>query len=645
MNRPQWVPANKRVQDSILSRFKRQLESDFGLEFASYQELHKWSVANNQDFWPALWDFCGVIGQRGDRVVIQKDVMEEAAWFPDARLNFAENLLRTSGDTPAIIARTGQLLRIEISWDELHDQVSRVAQHLRNLGVGKGDRVAAITSNCPEAVVVMLATSSLGGIWTSVSPDFGEAGILERFAQTRPSILLSIDEYRYGGKRFELRTKIEAVLNEIPSICRLILIQHYSDSVPAQLREHCDTWAGIFQRYSGQPIEFEPMGFNDPLYILYSSGTTGKPKCIVHRVGGVLLQHLKEHQLHCDIQPADRVFFYTTCGWMMWNWLVSALASGATLILYDESPFYPTNEVLFEYAEQEGVGLFGTSASYLRQLEKQEVSPRRLFNLSALKTLCSTGSVLPPESFDFVYREIKEDLCLASIAGGTDIISCFTLGNPTLPVYRGECQCIGLGMDVQVWDENGQCPMGAQGELVCCSSFPSQPWGFWGDDSGERYHDAYFSRFNNVWHHGDFVSLTEHGGMVFHGRSDTTLNPAGVRIGTAEIYRQVETIPEILESAAVGQQIAGDERVLLFVKLKEGFRLDQQLSDQIKASIRTGCSPRHVPAKIFQVADIPKTRSGKIVELAIKQIIHNQPVKNIEALANPESLDQFKCAL
>ncbi len=642
MEKPLWSPPERRVQDSILSHFRRQLESKFGQDFTSYQDLHQWSVANSQDFWPAVWDFCDVSGQAGDRVVINKDQMEKSAWFPAARLNFAENLLRTRGDGPAIIARTGQLPRIEISWNELHGQVSRVAQHLRKLGVRRGDRVAAITSNCPEAVVAMLATTSLGAIWTSVSPDFGESGILERFAQTQPSILLSIDGYRYGGKHLALQAKIAAVLKEIPSVSRLILVQHYSEAVPAGLREQADTWTEVLQGYAAQPIEFEPMGFNDPLYILYSSGTTGKPKCIVHRVGGVLLQHLKEHQLHCDIRPGDRVFFYTTCGWMMWNWLISALASGATLVLYDESPFYPTNEVLFEYAEQEGVSLFGTSANYLRQLEKLGVSPRNLFKLDALKTLCSTGSTLPPESFDFVYREIKQNLCLASISGGTDIISCFALGNPALPVYRGECQCIGLGMDVQVWGENGLCPTGEQGELVCCSSFPSQPRGFWGDDSGERYHEAYFSRFNNVWHHGDFVSLTEHGGIVFYGRSDTTLNPGGVRIGTAEIYRHVESIPEILESAAVGQHTGGDERVLLFVKLREGLRLDQQMADHIKALIRARCSPRHVPASVVQVTDIPKTRSGKVVELAIKQVIHKQPVKNIEALANPESLDQFR---
>ena len=642
MDKPIWSPSQSRIEQSGIHRFCKYVESKYEVSFDSYKQFHQWSVENNEQFWPALWDFCQVIGDQGDRIVSHKKQMEKSEWFPDATLNFAENLLRRKGADPAIISRTGSLPRSELSWDELSDQVSIVAQYLRDAGIKKGDRVAAIMTNCPEAVVAMLATASLGAIWTSVSPDFGEEGIVERFSQSEPAILFSINEYRYGGKRFEISKKIESVVKQIESIKQMVLVCHYQEEMDrTPIGKHCDFWDEVLARYAPSDIAFEPVGFNHPLYILYSSGTTGKPKCIAHRTGGVLLQHLKELHLHSDINSGDRVFFFTTCGWMMWNWLVSALALGATLMLYDESPFYPEKDVLLEYADKEKANLFGVSASYLRQLEKLGISPKQKFNLDALKFICSTGSVLAPEGFDYVYAEIKEDVCLASISGGTDIISCFALGNPALPVYRGESQCIGLAMDVQVWDWQGNRLLNDRGELVCCSSFPSQPWGFWGDKAGERYHNAYFSRFENIWHHGDYVSQSEHGGITFYGRSDTTLNPSGVRIGTAEIYRYVESIPAVLESAAVGQNIDNNEHIVLFVKLAEGVNLNEKLTSEIKAGLRSQCSPRHVPARVVQVTDIPKTKSGKVVELAIKQIIHGRSVENIEALANPESLDQY----
>lgn len=647
-----WQPSKADIDQAGITAFIQHINKQYDLSLADYADLHHWSINYTVMFWRELWDFCNVIGDPGEVIVTDQDDLESACWFPDATLNYAENLLRSRSDKIALISQTGLLDRSYISRANLHEQVSQCVQHFLSRGVVKGDRVAAIMPNTAETIVAMLAATSLGAVWTSVSPDFGEASIIERFGQTQPKILIAVDAYSYNGKVHSIIHKTEMVAAAVSSVESLFVLNHYPEHNNEHTRSEADKsqvgnltpthdWHLSLAKFTPAAIPFVPTGFNDPLFILYSSGTTGKPKCIVHCAGGVLLQHLKEHQLHCDIKPDDRVFYYSTCGWMMWNWLASALASDAALVLYDESPFYPEETSLFKYAEQEQFSLFGTSASFLNQIKKQQLQPKQNFNLSSLRTLCSTGSVLPPETFDYVYQDIKKDLCLASISGGTDIVSCFVLGNPISPVYRGESQCLGLGMDIQVWDEQGQPLQSEKGELVCCNSFPSQPLGFWGDDSGELYHNAYFSRFDNTWCHGDYVEITEQNGVIIYGRSDATLNPGGVRIGTAEIYRYAESLDEVLESVVIGQQWKDDIRVVLFVKLKSALTLDKSLTTQIKQSIRSNCTPRHVPAVVLQVSDIPKTKTGKIVELAVREVVHDRPVKNIGALVNPEALDYF----
>ena len=652
---PLWQPSKAGIDQAGISAFIQHINMQYDLSLADYADLHRWSINYTVMFWRELWGFCNVIGDPGELIVTDQDNLESARWFPEASLNYAENLLRSRSDKIALISQTGLLDRTYTSRAHLHDRVSQCVQHLLSKGVVKGDRVAAIMPNTAETIVAMLAATSLGAVWTSVSPDFGEASIIERFGQTQPKILISVDAYSYNGKVHSIINKVGKVAAAVSSVESLLVLSHYpehaltnksSDSTNAAKDQSSkptpvNDWHLSLAQFKPAAIPFVPTGFNDPLFILYSSGTTGKPKCIVHRAGGVLLQHLKEHQLHCDIKPDDRVFYYSTCGWMMWNWLASALASDAALVLYDESPFYPEQSTLFKYAEQEQFTLFGTSASFLNQIKKYQLQPKQGFNFSLLRTLCSTGSVLPAETFDYVYQQIKSDLCLASISGGTDIVSCFVLGNPISPVYRGESQCLGLAMDIQVWGEQGQPLQAEKGELVCCNSFPSQPLGFWGDDSGERYHDAYFSRFDNTWCHGDYVEITKHKGVIIYGRSDATLNPGGVRIGTAEIYRYAESLDEVLESVVIGQEWKDDIRVVLFVKLKSGVTLDDALTKQIKQEIRSNCTPRHVPAVVLQVSDIPKTKTGKIVELAVREIVHNRPVKNIGALQNPEALDYF----
>lgn len=646
-----WEPSSAIIEQANMTAFMQHINKQYSLNLSNYQDLHHWSVASSDLFWRELWLFCDVIGDAGVTTVNDQHLLEKACWFPDAVLNYAENLLRSRSDDLAIIAATGTLPQQRVTRAQLHDQVSQCAQYLRHNGIVKGDRVAAIMPNGVETIVAMLATASIGAIWTSVSPDFGQASIVERFGQTQPKILVTVDAYTYNGKQHNVLEKAAAVAAAVNSIECALVVADYSNTPSALLQDYFQTdskkqinvsdWAFVQTQYQPQPIDFEPMGFNDPLFILYSSGTTGKPKCIVHRTGGVLLQHLKEHQLHCDIHAGDKVFYYTTCGWMMWNWLASVLASNATLVLYDESPFYPNENSLFQYVEQEGINVFGTSASYLNHVKKQQLRPIDQFALPDLRLICSTGSVLPAETFDYVYQAIKTDVCLASISGGTDIISCFVLGNPTLPVYRGESQCLGLGLDMQVWDEQGQPLQKQKGELVCCNSFPCQPLGFWGDETGERYHDAYFSRFDNTWCHGDYVEITEHNGVIIYGRSDATLNPGGVRIGTAEIYRYAESLDEVLESVVIGQQWGDDVRVVLFVKLKPQLTINDDLITRIKKTIKANCTPRHVPAVILQVDDIPKTKTGKIVELAVREVVHGRPVKNKSVLVNPEALDCF----
>jgi len=634
---PLWTPVSENFSSTCSGQFIAYINERYGLEVTGYASLYDWSVDCRESFWEAVWDFSGVMGRRGKRTLLQGDNIEESIWFPDASLNFAENLLREKGDEVAIYFRAEDKVAYNLTWDELHSQVASLAAWFKSVGVEKGDRVAGFLPNMPEAVIGMLATTSLGAIWTSTSPDFGTKSVVERFGQTEPKVLICSDGYFYNGKTIDVREKINTIKEKIGTIEQTLVVRLAGfDSLPGL------DWKEVQRDFDCEEITFEQVGFNHPLYILYSSGTTGKPKCIAHRTGGVLLQHVKELQLHSDVHRGDRIFYFTTCGWMMWNWLVSSLSCGASLVLYDGSPFYPGAGVLWDYAEEVGATLFGTSAKYLDVLRKDKYSPGKNHDLSMLRTLCSTGSVLVPESYDYVYANVKKDLCLSSISGGTDIVSCFVLGSPILPVYRGESQCRGLGMAVNVFDERGQSVVGKKGELVCCKSFPSQPAFFWGDTDGTKYHDAYFGKYKNIWHHGDFVKLMGHGGVTIYGRSDATLNPGGVRIGTAEIYRYVELLPEVQESVAIGQEWEGDVRIVLFVVLREGLPLSDALQASICKTVRDNCSPRHVPAKIVQVDGIPRTKSGKIVELAVRDVVHGKTVKNIGALANPEALENFK---
>jgi acetoacetyl-CoA synthetase len=649
MTTPLWTPDRARVDATTLVRFTTFLSARVGRPFADYASLHAYSITERGEFWSAVWDFCGVIGDKGAHTVVQTDHMPGAQFFPDARLNFAENVLRGADDAVAIIAVDEPGTERTMTRAELRMQVAACARMFMDAGVQPGDRVAGVMANVPEAVVAALAAASLGAVWSSCSPDFGVQGILDRFGQIEPTVLVAVAGYHYGGKYHDCRQKVGEVAAKLPSLRATFIVPDwnlgpaFAKATAGKPRHPGTSGPTSAKATAGKPRDFERVPFNHPLYVLYSSGTTGVPKCIVHGHGGTLLQHLKEHQLHADVKPGDRVFYFTTCGWMMWNWLVSALASEATLVLYDGSPFYPDGRRLFDLADRHGVTLFGTSAKFIDAVHKAGLRPIETHDLGTVRTITSTGSPLSPESFDFVYASIKTDVHLASISGGTDIVSCFVGGVPTLPVWRGEIQAAGLGMAVEVWEHEGT-PIAAgrgQGELVCTAPFPSMPVGFWNDPDGRKYHAAYFDRFAGVWCHGDWAERTTHGGFVIHGRSDATLNPGGVRIGTAEIYRQVEQLPEVLESLAVGQQWDGDERIVLFVRLREGLTLDDTLRKVIATHIRANTSPRHVPARIVQVADLPRTKSGKLVELAVRNVLHGQPVKNREALANPHALELF----
>ena len=613
-----------------------------GRQCTDFKTLHQASIDDRGLFWSSIWDFFKVIGDKGERSLIE-DHMPGASFFPDAKLNFAENLLRSSNNTDAIVFRSEDKVEKRMSRSELSDLVSRVQQWLIRMGIKEGDRVAAILPNMPESIAMMLATASIGAIWSSCSPDFGPRGVLDRFGHITPKILISCDGYYYNGKTVSLSEKLSEIVPQLSSIVGVLILPLIGkDDEVARAIPNAITLSSALSDFSATSIKFNRLPFNHPLFILFSSGTTGVPKCIVHGAGGTLLQHLKEHQLHSNIAEGDRVFYFTTLGWMMWNWLASALASGATLILYDGSPFAPTKEVLFDFAESERVSFFGTSAKYLDACKKENLSPKHSHRLQSMKTIASTGSPLAAETFEWVYHAISDTVHLASISGGTDIVSCFVLGDPTSPVYAGEIQRPGLGMAVDVWDDEGHSLVSGKGELVCTKAFPSMPIGFWDDVAGSKYRTAYFDRFPGVWCHGDFAEWTQHGGMIIHGRSDATLNPGGVRIGTAEIYAQVEQIPEVLESIAIGQNFQNDVRIILFVRLRDGIVLDQALEQSIRSKIRVGASPRHVPAKIVAVGDIPRTKSGKITELAVRDIVHGNEVKNREALANPEALELFQ---
>ncbi len=639
-SQPLWRPSAARISKSNMLAYARFLDAEYGQLFPDYTALHQWSVNCPEDFWRSIWDFTGVrCAQPGRRVLADGAHFPGARWFPDARLNFAENLLRRRDDAIALVGRLENGARRTLTYAQLHDAVARVAAGLRARGVASGDRVAAFMPNVPETLIAMLATASIGAVWSSCSPDFGTTGVLDRFGQIAPRVLFACDGYHYNGKAIDTLPRVREIAAHIASIDTLVL-------VPMLDAGTCLPGALAWEELTGSgpvpELRFEQLPFAHPLYILYSSGTTGVPKCIVHSAGGTLLQHLKEHRLHVDLKPYDTLFYFTTCGWMMWNWLASGLASGATLVLYDGSPFHPAPETLVDLIDAEGISIFGTSAKYLSALEKAGVTPRASHRLDRLHTVLSTGSPLSHESFRYVYRDFKDDLCLASISGGTDIVSCFVLGNPCLPVWEGEIQCRGLGMAVAIWNDAGAPVVGEKGELVCTRPFPSCPIGFWNDPGDRKFTEAYFSRWPGIWAQGDYGEITPHGGLVIHGRSDAVLNPGGVRIGTAEIYRQVEKIPAVLESVCIGQEWDDDVRVVLFVVLRPGLALDDALRDRIRATIRANTTPRHVPARIVQVTDIPRTRSGKIAELAVRQIVHDLPVKNTDALANPEALDLYR---
>ncbi|TGT87576.1 MULTISPECIES: acetoacetate--CoA ligase [unclassified Mesorhizobium] len=640
---PLWTPTQDQIDASPLTAFMKAAATTTGSPFSSYTDLHRWSVENREAFWDLVWDFCGLEGDKGERLLLDGGKMPGASFFPDASLNFAENLLKKTGAGEAIVFRGEDKVERRLSWNELHGLVSRLQQLFLSLKVKKGDRIAAMMPNMPEAVAAMLAAASIGAVWSSCSPDFGEQGVLDRFGQIEPVVFIAPDGYWYNGKAIEVADKVKAVAARLGSVRKVLLVDYLGTSADvADTIDKAVAMEEALSPFAVKPVTFERLPFSHPLYILFSSGTTGIPKCIVHSAGGTLIQHVKEHLLHAGLGDGDRFFYFTTCGWMMWNWLVSGLASGATLLLYDGSPFYPDGNVLFDLADAEKMTFFGTSAKFIDSVRKAGLKPIRSHDLSTVRAISSTGSPLSPEDFRFVYDGIKKDVHLASVSGGTDIVSCFVLGVPIEPVWTGEIQGPGLGLAVDVWDDDGKPVRQAKGELVCTKAFPSMPIGFWNDPDGKKYQAAYFERFDNVWCHGDFAEWTGHGGMVIHGRSDATLNPGGVRIGTAEIYNQVEQMPEILEALCIGQDFDNDVRVVLFVRLAAGVQLDEDLEKRIRAKIRAGASPRHVPARIVAVSDIPRTKSGKITELAVRDVVHGRAIKNKEALANPEALELFR---
>lgn len=645
-----WKPTKKQIQESQMTRFTEFVNGYHQLSLQNYDELYNWSVENITDFWQTFFDFSKIIHTGKIKSVVDDDSkMPGAKWFSGIKLNFAENLLRYRDDKIALIFKGEGILPDSqaekpqyITYKQLYEKVSILAGAMGESGVQPGDRIAGFLPNMPIAVIAMLATASIGAVWSSCSPDFGIKGVLDRFQQIQPKILFTVDGYYYNGKKFNYLDKVKQIAEQLPSVKYVVVNPYIAHSVDLTDIQSGISYKDFTNKSNKQELQFEQLPFDHPLYIMYSSGTTGMPKAIVHGTGGTLIQHLKELRLHTNLTREDKIFYFTTCGWMMWNWLVSALAIGATVVLYDGSPFYPDGHALWDLTDKLGITVFGTSAKYIASCKSAGIKPRIDTDLSGLKIILSTGSPLAPESFDYIYRNVKKNVMLSSIAGGTDIISCFILGNPNLPVYRGEIQCKGLGMDVHAFSHDGNSLVNKQGELVCTRPFPSMPIYFWNDLDGEKYRKAYFDEYPGIWHHGDYISISEHGGITMHGRSDATLNPGGVRIGTSEIYRVVENMEEIEDSLVIGQEWQGDERVILFVKLNNEYKLDENLIAKIKNTIKSNCSPRHVPAKILETPDIPYTINGKKVEIAVKKIINGKNVSNRDALANPESLDYYK---